>query len=285
MNFDIDASVHKLIDNGPALLMMYGTKVVMAIIIFFVGKWLAKAIANVIQKAMNARGVDVTISKFTKNIVYYAVCVVVIVAALGQLGIQTASFVAIIGAAGLAVGLALQGSLSNFASGVLMILFRPIRVGDYVEAGGTAGTVNEISIFNTIFKTPDNKTVIVSNSDIMGGVITNYSMESTRRVEIKVGVSYSSSIPKVKEALKVIAEEEERILKDKDITIAVSELADSAVVFVFRVWVNKADFWPVTFDLNEKIKIRFDEKGIAIPFPQMDIHVDMLEKMPAANAE
>lgn len=198
----------------------------------------------------------------------------VVIAALGQLGVQTASFVAIIGAAGLAVGFALQGSLANFASGVLLILFRPIKVGDYVEVAGTSGTVKEISIFSTILLTPDNKTVISSNSAVMGGNIINYSTEKTRRVDLVVGVSYSSDLALVKSELEAIAQSDDRILKDKDWTIGVSELADSSVNFVFRVWVNTPDYWAVYFYLNEAVKTNFDKKGIEIPFPQMDVHLD-----------
>ncbi len=278
MDPEINENIAKLMDEGPTLLMTYGTQIVMALLIFFIGKWLAKLLSNFLEKTMNARGVDKTIGKFTKNIVYYLAVVVVIVATLGEIGVQTASFVAIIGAAGLAVGLALQGSLSNFAAGVLLIMFRPIRVGDFVEAGGTAGVVNEISIFSTIFKTGDNKTVIVANSDIMGGVITNYSLEKTRRVDLDIGVSYEANLQQVRDELQSLISEEERVLPDKDVLIAVKSLGDSAVVFVVRIWVNSGDYWPVYFSMLEKVKNRFDEKGIGIPYPQMDVHVKELAK-------
>ncbi|MFL0801365.1 MAG: mechanosensitive ion channel [Agarilytica sp.] len=269
LNFDVSV----LSAKAPEFLMTYGTKIVLAIAVYILGKWIAKTLVNVMEKTLLARGVDETVAIFTKNICYYALFTMVIIAALGQLGVQTASFVAIIGAAGLAVGFALQGSLANFAAGVLIIMFRPFKIGDFVEAGGTSGVVNEISIFSTIFKTPDNKTVIIANSTIMGGNIVNYSSEATRRVDLTVGVSYTADLNQVKQELQNIAEAESRLLSDKDVTIAVAELADCSVNLVFRVWVKSEDYWPTFFDLTEKVKTTFDEKGIEIPFPQLDVFV------------
>ncbi|MGH1486346.1 MAG: mechanosensitive ion channel family protein [Cellvibrionaceae bacterium] len=251
----------------------YGLKIVMALVIFLIGKWLAKKVANFIERRMTVSNVDVTISKFVKNILYYILMVVIIIATLGQLGIQTASFVAIVGAAGLAVGLALQGSLSNFASGVLLILFRPIKVGDFAEVAGVAGSIKEISIFATTILTGDNKTITVANSSVMNDNIINYSTQPTRRLDLVVGVSYDANIQQVKDELQALADADKRILKDPAVTIGVSELADSSVNLVFRPWVNSSDYWPVTFDLNEKIKNRFDEVGIGIPYPTMDLNV------------
>ncbi len=269
LNFDVS----ELSAKAPEFLMTYGTKIVLAIVVYLVGKWVAKTLVNVMEKTLRARGVDQTVAVFTKNISYYALLTMVIIAALGQLGVQTASFVAIIGAAGLAVGFALQGSLANFAAGVLIIMFRPFKIGDFVEAGGTSGVVNEISIFSTIFKTPDNKTVIIANSTVMGGNIVNYSSEDTRRVDLTVGVSYTADLNQVKQELRNIADAEPRLLSDKDVTIAVAELADCSVNLVFRVWVKSEDYWPTFFDLTEKVKTIFDEKGIEIPFPQLDVFV------------
>lgn len=252
----------------------YGIKFVLAIAIFIVGKWLANAVAGFLASGLEKKGVDVTLTAFVKNIVYYILLIIVIIAALGQLGIQTASFVAIIGAAGLAVGLALQGSLANFAAGVLIILFRPIKTGDFVEIAGVAGSVSDISIFATTLLTGDNKTVIVANADVTGGNITNFSTQSTRRVDLVVGVAYDSNIQQVKDELKALADADERILKDKAVTIGVVELGDSSVNLVFRPWVNAADYWGVYFDLNEKIKNRFEEVGIGIPYPTMDVNVN-----------
>ena len=270
----MDFSLENLMAQAPEFLVTYGLKLLMAVIVFLVGKWLANAIANALEKGMSARKVDPTVGRFTRNLVYYALFTVVIIATLGQLGVQTASFVAILGAAGLAVGFALQGSLANFAAGVLLILFRPFKVGDYVEAGGAAGTVKEISIFSTIMITPDNKVVTIANNAIMGGNIVNYSTMPTRRVDLTVGVSYGSDLALVKQTLQQIADEEARVLKDPAVTIGCVALADSSVNFVFRCWVDSANYWPVFFALTERVKIRFDEVGIEIPFPQMDVHQD-----------
>lgn len=264
----------EMMSQATAFVISYGVKIILALAIFIIGKWLAKRIANLLEHRMTATGVDVTVGKFVKNIFYYVLMVVIVIAVLGQVGIQTASFVAVIGAAGLAIGLALQGSLSNFAAGVLLILFRPIKVGDFVEVAGVAGVVKEISIFTTTLTTGDNKTIIAANAEVTGNVITNYSTQSERRVDLVVGVSYDSNIEQVKNELRTLAAADERILKDKPVTIGVSELADSSVNLVFRPWVNSADYWPVTFDLNEKIKQRFDEVGIGIPYPTMDLNVN-----------
>lgn len=270
----MDLNVDKIMETAPELIMTYGLKFVMAIVVFLVGKWLAKLLSSALGRGLAAKNIDPTVAHFTKNIAYYALFAMVVVAALGQLGIQTASFVAIVGAAGLAVGFALQGSLANFAAGVLLILFRPFKVGDYVEAGGTAGVVKEVSIFSTILTTPDNKVVIIANNAVMSNNITNYSTMPTRRVDLKVGISYGSDIKLAKQVLQDIADADSRILKDPAVQIAVSELADSSVNFVFRSWVNSADYWGVFFDFTEQVKLKFDEKGIEIPFPQMDVHLD-----------
>jgi small conductance mechanosensitive channel len=197
----------------------------------------------------------------------------VIIAAINALGVQTASLIALLGAAGLAVGLALQGSLSNFAAGVLIVLFRPYKVGDWIEGGGVSGAVEEVQILTTVLKTGDNKRVIIPNSQIMGSTITNYSANDTRRVDLVVGVSYSDDLDKVRKELEDLVAADERILKDPAVTIAVSELADSSVNFVLRPWVSTADYWAVYFDLTERVKKRFDEVGISIPFPQRDVHI------------
>jgi len=268
------ANFQSILEQAPEVITAYGIKFFLAIAIYIIGKWIAAAISSLLEKGLNVRKVDPTIAKFTKNITFYVLFALVIITALGQLGIQTASFVAVVGAAGLAVGLALQGSLANFAAGVLLIMFRPLKIGDYVEAGGTSGVVKEISIFSTIMTTPDNKTVIVPNSGIMGGNITNYSTQAERRVDFTVGVSYSSNLELVREELKKIASEDERIIQEKDVTIGLVELADSSVNFVFRVWTRTENYWPLYFDTNEKIKKRFDAAGIEIPFPQRVIHIE-----------
>ena len=270
----MDFNLEELMAQAPEFLVTYGLKLLMAVIVYIVGKWLASLLANSLEKGMNSRRVDPTVGRFTRNIVYYALFTIVIIATLGQLGVQTASFVAILGAAGLAVGFALQGSLANFAAGVLLILFRPFKVGDFIEAAGTAGVVKEISIFSTILTTPDNKVVITANNAVMGGNITNYSTMSTRRIDLTVGVSYSSDLALVKKTLQEIADAEERVLKDPAVTIGCLALADSSVNFAFRCWVNSSDYWPTYFALTERVKTRFDELGIEIPFPQMDVHME-----------
>jgi small conductance mechanosensitive channel len=218
-------------------------------------------------------GADPIIVGFVGSITYIALLAFVVVAALGQLGIQTTSFIAILGAAGLAVGLALQGSLANFAAGFLMIIFRPFKVGDFIEGAGVAGVVKEIQIFTTTLKTGDNKTIIIPNSKISGDNITNYSAEENRRVDMTVGVAYDADLSKVRDVLQDIISKDDRILSDPATQIAVAELADSSVNFVVRVWTKTADYWGVKFDMTETIKNRFDEAGIGIPFPQRDIHI------------
>jgi small conductance mechanosensitive channel len=265
--------IEQILAMMSGYVVTYGVKFILAIAIFIVGKWFANKLSGFLANSLQKKGIDVTLVVFVKNIVYYILLIIVIIAALGQLGIQTASFVAIVGAAGLAIGLALQGSLANFAAGVLIILFRPIKTGDFVEIAGVSGSVSDISIFATTLLTGDNKTVIVANADVTGGNITNFSTQPTRRVDLVVGVAYDANIQQVKDELKALAAADERILKDKDVTIGVVELGDSSVNLVFRPWVNAADYWGVYFDLNEKIKNRFEEAGIGIPYPTMDVNV------------
>ena len=250
-----------------------GINVISAIVIFFVGKWIVNLVVKGLLKAMQKGDMDITLRRFVSNLARMLLMLFVIIAAIHQLGIQTASLIALLGAAGLAVGLALQGSLSNFAAGVLIVLFRPYKVGDWIEGGGVSGAVEEVQILTTVLKTGDNKRVIIPNSQIMGTTITNYSANDTRRVDLVVGVSYSDDLDKVRKELQDLVNADERILKDPAVTIAVSELADSSVNFVLRPWVNTADYWAVYFDLTERVKKRFDEVGISIPFPQRDIHV------------
>ncbi|MEE1676056.1 small-conductance mechanosensitive channel MscS [Agarivorans aestuarii] len=261
-------------ENNQDLLMQYAINIAAAIAILFVGMIVARVLASSVEKLMNARKLDSTISHFVGSMVKYIIIAFVIIAALSRIGIQTASFVAIIGAAGLAVGLALQGSLSNFAAGVLIIGFRPFKAGDFVEIAGTAGSVASVQIFTTVLKTPDNKQIVVPNGSVLGGNIVNYSTHPTRRIDLVVGVSYNADLAKTKAILREVCEADSRVLKDPDITIGVSELADSSVNLVVRPWVNSADYWGAYFDLNENIKVALDNAGIEIPFPQMDVHLD-----------
>lgn len=254
------------------LAVEYGIKFALAIVIFIVGRILIKILHRLLMRALKAKDIEPTVSKFVGSIVYYLMFAFVVIASLGQLGVQTASVVAILGAAGLAIGLALQGTLSNFAAGVMLIILRPIKVGDYVEVADVAGNVSEVAIFATTLLTPDNKTIIIANSEVMGNTITNFSTQSERRVDLTIGVSYDADLQQVKRELSEIAAANTKILHDKGVTIGVSELADSSVNFVFRSWVKRDDYWDVFFALNERVKERFDEIGIGIPFPQIDLH-------------
>ncbi len=262
-----------LLDKVWELVTIYGIKVLAAIVIFVVGRWVAKLLSNLIRKMMRKGDVDQTIRRFVANMAYIVLMVFVVLAALSQLGIQTTSFIAILGAAGLAIGLALQGSLANFAAGFLMILFRPIRVGDYIEGAGTAGTVEEIAIFTTTLVTPDNKTVIIPNGALTGDNIVNWTIKGTRRVDMVMGIGYEDDIDKAKQIMQDVMAQDDRILKDPAPQIAVSELADSSVNFVVRPWANASDYWGVYMTMMEKFKKAFDDNGISIPFPQRDVHV------------
>jgi len=261
------------LQNINALVMLYGIKVIAAIAIFIIGRWVAKGIRSLTQKLMKKKDVDPTISGFVGNLTYMALLVFVIIAALGQLGIQTTSFIAILGAAGLAIGLALQGSLSNFAAGFLMIIFKPFKVGDFVEIAGVAGVVETIQIFTTTLKTPDNKTVIVPNSSVTGDNIVNWTVKGTRRVDMVFGIGYDDDIDTAKQIMADILSKDDRILKDPPTQISVSELADSSVNFVVRPWVDIENYWGVYFDAMENIKKAFDKAGISIPYPQQDVHM------------
>lgn len=261
-------------DNIVEILSGYAFSIVMALLVFLIGKWIARRVTNLLVKVLRkVKGMDETLVKFLENIVYYVLMIVVIISAVSELGVETTSFMAILGAAGLAVGLALQGSLSNFASGVMIILFKPFKVGDVVTAGGVTGSVSEVSIFNTIMITPDNQKVIVPNSSVTSGSITNINVNPTRRVDLVVGIGYDDDIKKAKNVLNSIVEADQRVLKEEGITVAVSELADSSVNFVVRAWVKTPDYWGVKFDLTENIKVTFDKEGISIPYPQQDLHL------------
>lgn len=260
-------------ETVQTLVIGYGWKIVSAILVFLVGKWLARKLTHLFSRILVRQKVDETLVKFLSNISYYAVLTAVLVAAAGQLGINTASFLTIIGAASLAVGLALKDSLSNFSSGVMLILFRPFSVGDVVTVAGETGKVNEITIFNTILTTGDNQKKIIPNGKISNDTITNITAMPLRRVDMVVGIGYDDDIRKAKATLERILSEDERILKEPACLVAVSELADSSVNLVVRPWVKTEDYWAVLFALTEKIKLTFDEENISIPFPQRDVHL------------
>ncbi|MEM9207851.1 MAG: mechanosensitive ion channel domain-containing protein [Pseudomonadota bacterium] len=269
IGFDVAA----LIGQAQTLGVDFGVRVIVAILIFYIGRAIARALSNGTRKVLASREVDKILETFISNLVYWALLVVVIIAAIDRLGIETTSLIAVMGAAGLAVGLALQGSLSNFAAGVLIVIFRPYRVGDFVEAAGISGSVEQVQILTTILKTPDNKQIIVPNSSIMSSIITNFSANDTRRVDLTIGVSYDDDLDQVQKTLREIVDADERILKDPACVIRVHELADSSVNFVVRPWVASGDYWNVYWDLTETIKKRFDQDGISFPFPQQDVHI------------
>lgn len=246
---------------------------IVALLIFFIGKWIVNKIVAILGKVLRRiNGIDETLVKFLENIVYYALLTVVIIAALNKLGIATTSFLAILGAAGLAIGLALKDSLGNFASGVMIVIFKPFKVGDSVVAGGVTGTVTEVTIFNTVFLTADNQKIIVPNSSITGGSITNVNANDTRRVDIIVGISYEDNIKHAKEVLANIINENSKVLKDKAVGINVTELADSSVNLTINVWVKSSDFASTKAELLESIKTTFDEVGITIPYPKQEVY-------------
>ncbi|WP_325891675.1 small-conductance mechanosensitive channel MscS [Grimontia sp. NTOU-MAR1] len=264
-------------NGNQDLLLQYGVNIISALLILIIGNWVVKAIANGVAKVLRKKELDDTVVGFVHTFVRYLLFVIVLIAALGRLGVQTASVVAVIGAAGLAVGLALQGSLSNFAAGVLIVAFRPFKSGDYVEVAGVSGSVDSIQIFSTVLKTPDNKMVVVPNGAIISSPITNYSKHDTRRIDLVIGVSYSANLQKTKQVLADVLARETRLLTTPEPTIGVVELADSSVNLVVRPWVRTADYWVVYFDILQAIKEALDAEGIEIPFPQMDVHLNKVD--------
>lgn len=274
MDIDVDAIL--------GWISLYAFNIIGALLIFIVGKWLARRIADLLAKLLKKNNVDLTLVNFLTNLAYYTMVVLVVVAAVGRLGVNTTSFLTIIGAAGLAVGLALKDSLSNFAAGVMLVLFRPFTIGDVVSTAGITAKVEKITIFNTLFCTPDNQLVIVPNNKIISDIITNINAKDTRRIDLVVGISYTDDMIQTKDILEGLAKADTRILTDPATTIAVAELADSSVNLVFRPWVKTDDYWAVRFDLTENIKNALDEAGISIPFPQQDVHL-FVEKEEAAQ--
>ena len=254
-------------------LSLYGIKIIAAVVIIVVGLWVSKIIKNCFLKTLHKKKVDPTLVGFLASMLHGGLVIFVVISAISKLGVQTTSFVAVIGAAGLAVGLALQGSLSNFAAGILLILFKPFKVGNFVKAGGEAGVIVEVGILTTEMKTPDNVQIIIPNSTIMGSAITNVSAHPTRRIDMTLGVGYDDDLNKAKQIMEDLLAADERVLKDPVATIAVAKLGDSSVEFVIRPWVNSADYWSVKFDFTKAVKEKFDAEGISIPYPQSDVHV------------
>ena len=253
----------------------WGVNIVMALAIFIVGKIVVGILTNITKKLMAKAKVDVLLVNFIASIVKTVLLLFVVIASLNQLGVDTTSLIALVGAAGLAIGLALQGTLQNLASGVMLIIFRPFKGGDFIEAAGVSGVVEVINIFTTTMRTGDNREIIVPNGEIFSGTITNFSKRETRRVDMVFGIGYNDDIKKAKNIIQSILEADDRVLKDPEALIAVGELADSSVNFNVRPWCKSGDYWGVYYDAHEKIKLAFDEQGVSIPYPQMDIHQDV----------
>lgn len=268
-----DVDLAGLLSTGQELAVDMGLKLIAALAIFVIGRMISKAIVRGARKAMHRIGVDETLQSFLGNIISVLLTIVIVLAAISQLGVKTTSFIALLGAAGLAVGLALQGSLANFASGVLIVFFRPYQKGDYVEAAGVGGTVDAVTIFNTIMITPDNRRVVVPNSNVTSGPITNYSAHDTRRLDLVIGVGYDDDLQKTRQVLADVVTADERVLAEPAPVIEVLELGDSSVNFAVRPWVKTSDYWPLRFSLMMAIKLRLDAEGISIPYPQRDVHL------------
>lgn len=264
--------------RNQALLLSYAVNIVAAIAIIIVGMIVAKVVSKTVNRMMVVRKIDATVADFLSAMLRYAIIAFTLIAALGRVGVQTASIIAVLGAAGLAVGLALQGSLSNLAAGVLLVMFRPFRAGEYVDLGGVAGTVLHVQIFSTTMRTADGKIVVIPNGKIIAGNIINYSREPARRNEFIIGVAYDSDIDKVKALLTDIIQSDERILKDRELTVRLNELGASSVNFVVRCWSKSSDLQTVYWDVLERIKRDFDANGISFPYPQMDVNVKQVKE-------
>ncbi|GAB5410125.1 MAG: mechanosensitive ion channel [Balneolaceae bacterium] len=270
-NFNIDSEM--LLDFA----ITYGLKLVQAVVVLIIGLWIVKIISGIFRKALTKSNVDDSLQGFLVSLVSMLLKVMVYITALGMLGVQMTSFIAILGAAGLAVGMALSGTLQNFAGGVMILLFKPFQVGDFINAQGHSGVVNSIQIFVTILTTPDNKTIIIPNGPLSTGSLTNYSTQATRRVDWTFGIGYGDDVDKAYEVLKKLLSGDDKILSDPEPFLAVSELADSSVNIAVRVWVNAPDYWDVYFRMNEEVYKTFDKEGLSIPFPQRDIHLHKVD--------
>ena len=266
-------NTEEIIEYIKEIVLTYGPKLVGAIIVLIIGLWIVKLLTKGFGKILDKREVDDSLKPFLKNIVSVLLKVMLVISVLGMLGIEMTSFIAILGAAGLAVGMALSGTLQNFAGGVMILIFKPFRVGDFLEAQGHIGTVSEIQIFNTILKSLDNKTIIIPNGGLSNSSMVNYSTEKLRRVDWTIGIGYGDDSNKGKEVLQKILNDDARVLKDPAIFVEIAELADSSVNFAVRAWVKAEDYWGVFFNLNEKVYQTFEREGLNIPFPQVDVHV------------
>lgn len=268
----MEALLNSDVDYLNLYIIPWGINLALALVIFIIGRWIARGISNVVKRLMRKAELDEILTSFVSNILYFALLVVVIIAALDQLGVNTSSVLAIFATAGLAVGLALKDSLSSFAAGTMLVLFKPFKAGDFIEAAGINGVVEKIRIFSTVMRTGDNREITVPNSQIYGGTIVNYSARDTRRIDMTFGIGYEDDIKQAKSLMEEALNEDERILKDPAPVILLMELADSSINFAVRPWVNSDDYWVVRADLMEKVKEKFDNAGISIPYPQRDVH-------------
>jgi small conductance mechanosensitive channel len=264
---------NEFLESAPDLIIKYGGQLVLAIVVLIIGFWIVKLIVNAMDRLMEKKNTDASLRPFLKSLMSTLLKVMVVISVMSLVGIPMTSFIAILGAAGLAVGMALSGTLQNFAGGVMLLIFKPFKAGDFIEAQGFMGTVSEIQIFNTILKTPDNKTIIIPNGGLSTGPMTNFSTEPKRRVDFSFGIGYSDDIDKARSVIDGLIKADSRIHADPAPFIAVSELADSSVNFTVRVWADAANYWGIHFDLIENVKKTFDKEGISIPFPQTDVHL------------
>ena len=263
----------KIINHLGDIVLQYGPRLIGALAVWIVGSWVVKMLTKAFMNTLDKRDTDASLKPFLKGLVGTLLKVMLVLSVLATMGIEMTSFVAVLGAAGLAIGMALSGTLQNFAGGVVILLFKPFKVGDYIAAKGFGGTVREIQIFNTILKTPDNVTIIIPNGELSNSSLTNYSLEARRRVDWTFGIGYGDDGTKAESVLRSLCEADSRILKDPEVFIALNELADSSVNYVVRAWVEASDYWAVYFDMNKKVYETFDKEGLNIPFPQMDVHL------------
>ena len=268
-NVSLDVFLTKMIDLGISV----GSKILLAIVVFLVGRWIVRRLNKLLAKILEKRHVEASLSTFVKSLVNITLTLLLIIVVIGVLGIETSSFIALFASAGVAIGMALSGTLQNFAGGVMILLFKPFKVGDTIEAQGQTGTVRELQIFNTILATPDNKIIIIPNGDLSTGLMKNYSKEATRRVDWEFGIAYGDDYTKAKAVIARLLDADGRVLKDPAYFIALTSLGESSVNIVVRAWVNAGDYWGVYFDMNEKVYKTFAEENLNIPFPQLDVHL------------
>ena len=268
-NVSLDVFLTKMIDLGISV----GSKILLAIVVFIVGRWIVRRLNKLLAKILEKRHVEASLSTFVKSLVNITLTLLLIIVVIGVLGIETSSFIALFASAGVAIGMALSGTLQNFAGGVMILLFKPFKVGDTIEAQGQSGTVREIQIFNTILATPDNKIIIIPNGGLSTGLMKNYSREATRRVDWEFGIAYGDDYTKAKAVISRLLDADGRVLKDPAYFIALTSLGESSVNIVVRAWVNAGDYWGVYFDMNEKVYKTFAEENLNIPFPQLDVHL------------